>query len=70
MTEKFKQRIPQRSLNKPEKCENVYNYIKITEIYQIYTFYFKHKMYGKNGGHVDKMAAILYFQVANRASSP
>ena len=30
-------------------------------------FYLKNNMFGKNGGHVEKMAAILDCQVANWA---
>ena len=53
----------------------IMTYIKITEIHQLKTdaFYFLIIFYSENGGHLDKMAAILDFQVAHRAdltSSP
>ena len=57
--------------NKSGMYQNVYNDIKITEIHQTDAFFFFY--YIENGGHLEKTAAILDFQVAPRAdltSSP
>ena len=41
--DEIKQCRPQRSLNKPGRCENKYNVINMTKIHQIDTFLFKKK---------------------------